>query len=126
MNIKKKVMLVDDEIINIDALYRVLGSYYNLVVAVGGSDALEFLNKEELPDLVLLDINMPEIDGYEVCRQMKKSERTKEIPVIFVTAADDERDEVMGFSLGAVDYITKPINIAVLLSRIEHHLGNKR
>lgn len=126
MNSKQKILIVDDEAVNIHVLYNLLKDDYQVAVALGGNDALELLEGEALPDLILLDITMPDMDGYEVCRRIKAAESTADIPVIFVSAADGEEDEVTGFELGAADYVTKPIRPSILTARVKTHLELRR
>lgn len=116
------VLLVDDSEDNLDLLVEALENEYTPLVAMDGQSALEIV-AESLPDLILLDIMMPDIDGYEVCRRLKADPRTKNIPVIFVTAMGQVEDELMGFELGAVDYITKPISPPVVKARVKTHLS---
>lgn len=119
---KNTLLLVDDAPENLDILVGVFSSHYRIKVALSGEKALELCESESHPDLILLDIMMPAMDGYEVCRRLKAAEQTKHIPVIFVTAKDDAQDETRGLGLGAVDYITKPINPAIVKARVETHL----
>jgi len=121
-----RVLIVDDETINIDVLVGLLGSHSITLVAKSGEQALKRLEREPLPDLILLDVVMPGLDGYEVCRRIKDDPRTKDIPVIFITGKGDERDEAQGFQVGAVDYITKPVNPVIGLARVNTHLELKR
>lgn len=116
------ILLVDDTEENIDVLVEILGDYYELAVAMDGESALE-IAKEDLPDLILLDIMMPDMDGYEVCKRLKEAPETADIPVVFVTAKSETSDEAQGFDLGAVDYITKPISPAVVKARVKTHLA---
>ncbi len=115
------VQVVDDVELNIDVLVECLGGDYDVAVAMDGERALE-LAREQSPDLILLDIMMPGIDGYEVCRRLKADEATRAIPVIFVTALDEVADETKGLELGAVDYITKPISAPIVHARVKTHL----
>jgi len=115
------ILVVDDEPNNLKLLQQILGDYYNLKFANNGKSALTGAAKHN-PDLILLDIMMPEMDGYEVCRQLKTDPATTKIPVIFVTAKGDVSDKKKGFDLGAVDYITKPFEPLILLARISTHL----
>ena len=115
------VLVVDDTETNIDILVETLGDDYDVQVAMDGETALASV-AEDPPDLILLDIMMPEMDGYEVCRRLKADDKTRDIPVIFVTAKTEVEDEVRGFKLGAVDYITKPISPPRVLERIRTHL----
>jgi putative two-component system response regulator len=117
-----KVLIVDDTPENIDVLGEILKPYYKRSVALNGEKALAIAQSASPPDLVLLDIMMPGMDGYEVCRRLKDADATREIPVIFVTAKNEEQDEALGFDLGAVDYITKPVSPPLVLARVKAHL----
>ncbi|WDP84313.1 MAG: response regulator [Desulfobacter sp.] len=110
---KRKILIVDDVPTNITVLTEILMDDYKMVCATNGSDALK-LAASSAPDLILLDIMMPEMDGYEVCRRLKKEEKTGPIPVIFLTAKNQETDEIKGLEAGAVDYIAKPFNARIL------------
>lgn len=116
------ILVVDDTETNIDLLVDVLSDEYELSVAVNGVDALEAV-AENPPDLILLDIMMPEMDGYEVCRRLKAEPAWAGIPVIFVTAMSEISDETKGFEVGAVDYLTKPISPPVVRARVKTHLA---
>ena len=120
-----RILIVDDERLNIDVLNGLLRDQYAIMVAMNGEQALKAARSKYRPDLILLDIMMPEMDGYEVCRQLKLDETTRDIPVIFVTAMEGADDETKGFDAGAVDYITKPIKSMVTLARIKTHLELK-
>jgi putative two-component system response regulator len=121
-----KILLVDDNTANLQVLRETLdGSGYKLLIAKNGRSALEIVRKAR-PDLILLDIMMPEMDGYEVCRALKADATTRPIPVIFLTAMADAEDEAKGLSLGAADYITKPINPGLVRARVRNHLELKR
>jgi sigma-B regulation protein RsbU (phosphoserine phosphatase) len=118
----EKVLLVDDNPTNLQVLFQTLdGRGYNLLVAKNGETALS-ITRKALPNLILLDIMMPGIDGYEVCRQLKADPATKEIPVIFLSALGDTKDKVQGLDLGAVDYITKPFQPDEVIARVNTHL----
>lgn len=119
-----KILIVDDTPANVDLLTAVLRKDYIVSSATGGEMALDMAVREQ-PDLILLDIMMPGIDGHEVCRRLKSNETTKSIPVIFVTAKSSALDEAFGFELGAVDYITKPFHIPVVKARVRNHLNLK-
>ncbi len=123
---KPTLLLVDDAPENLSVLAGVLGGAYNLKVATSGAKALRICEGDPLPELILLDVMMPEMDGIEVCTRLKESPRTRDIPVIFVTAMVDAQDEARGLQVGAVDYITKPISPAVVLQRVRVHLELKR
>ncbi len=120
---KQVILVVDDTPENIDILDAVLHDIYTVKAVRSGKQALNLLKKDPKPDMVLLDIMMPEMNGYEVCRQMKKDPRTADIPIIFITALSDREDEKKGLNLGAVDYITKPINPSITKVRIKTHLS---
>ena len=115
------VLVVDDTEANVDILVDALGELYDVSVAMDGREALESVG-DEPPDLILLDIMMPEMDGYEVCRRLKGHERYGKIPIIFLTALTEVENKTKGFQLGAVDYITKPFEIAEVKARVETHL----
>ena len=120
------ILLVDDDTTNLQLLRETLDQPgYKLLVAKNGPSALVIARKA-LPSLVLLDIMMPEMDGYEVCRQLKRGQETQHIPVIFLTALADAEDEAKGLALGAVDYLTKPINPELVRARVRTHLELKR
>jgi phosphoserine phosphatase RsbU/P len=119
---KSRILVVDDTPANIKILADLLRTDYLLSVATSGADALEIAGSKDRPDLVLLDIMMPEMDGYEVCRRLKADPKTQDVPVIFVTAMSEVDDETRGFSLGAVDYITKPIRPPIVQARVAAHL----
>jgi putative two-component system response regulator len=116
------ILIVDDVNTNIDLLVNILGEQYDIAVATDGETALERAN-EGSPDLILLDVMMPGMDGYEVCRRLKANISTRNIPVIFVTAMGEVKDEMHGFELGAVDYITKPISPPIVEARVKTHLA---
>ena len=120
--------MVDDEPPNIQALGTLLKDEYRIQVANSGEKALAIVQDEAqpLPDLILLDIQMPGIDGYEVCRTLKEDPKTEGIVVIFVTARDATSDEEYGLKLGAVDYISKPISPAIVRARVDTHMNLKR
>lgn len=119
------VLVVDDTPANLDLLVEILADRYDVRVALDGTSALEDMARD-LPDLVLLDIMMPGMDGYEVCRRMASDPAMGKIPVIFVTAQETVEDEVRGFDCGGVDYITKPVSAPVVLARVATHLALKR
>ncbi|ABG40766.1 response regulator receiver modulated metal dependent phosphohydrolase [Paraglaciecola sp. T6c] len=121
-NTKQKVLIVDDEPANLRVLKRILGDLYRLSFAKSGEEALRLVERD-LPDLILLDVMMPGMTGFEVCKSLKDSRQTRAIPVMFVTALNDEVDEAKGFDVGAVDYITKPVSPAVVKARVRTHLS---
>lgn len=117
-----KILIVDDEPLNLKVLKQVLQDNYRLSFAKNGMDALELVKKEK-PSLILLDVMMPGMTGFEVCRKLKNDPETNTIPVIFVTALAEEADEAEGFAAGGVDYINKPISPALVRARIKTHLS---
>ncbi|MGP1716668.1 MAG: HD domain-containing phosphohydrolase [Methylophilus sp.] len=117
-----KILIVDDEPLNLKVLKQVLQDDYRLSFAKSGMDALELVKKER-PGLILLDVMMPGMTGFEVCKQLKSDPDTHTIPVIFVTALAEEADESQGFSAGGVDYINKPISPALVRARVKTHLS---
>lgn len=121
-NDRKKILVVDDEPANLNLMRQILKNDYDLAFAKSGTDALAHFQKQ-VPDLVLLDVMMPGMDGYEVCQHIKQDPRTSLVPVIFCTAMSDEADEVNGFKLGAVDYLTKPVRPTVVHARVKTHLA---
>lgn len=123
---KQTVLIVDDQPSNIQMLANLLKADYRIKVANGGEKALMIVNGESPPDLILLDIQMPGLDGYEVCRRLKESAPTKALPVIFVTARDSVDDEEKGLLLGAVDYISRPFHPAIVRARVNAHMNLKR
>lgn len=120
---KSTILIVDDNPQNIQVVYSVLNKngYKKVLFATSGEDALKII-EEKLPDLILLDIMMPGIDGYEVCKRVQENERTEDIPVIFLTAKSYNEDIIKGLETGAVDYITKPFDNEILLARVKTHL----
>jgi DNA-binding response OmpR family regulator len=136
-----KILIVEDEFVSRKKLERAIQSLasgeaglskhlsddgYEIEFAGNGADALEMALSGNPPDLILLDIVMPKMDGYEVCRRLKADDRTRHIPVIFITASAEERDEAKGFALGAVDYIRKPFGMSIVKARVRTHLELKR
>ncbi|MFA6284220.1 MAG: HD domain-containing phosphohydrolase [Desulfurivibrionaceae bacterium] len=116
------VLLVDDTKENIDVLVGAMAGAYDIMVAMDGETALD-ISRSRLPDLVLLDIMMPGLDGYEVCRRLKSSPATRDIPVIFLSALTEITSKAKGFKLGAVDYITKPFEVEEVRVRVKTHLS---
>lgn len=117
-----KILVVDDEPNNLQVINQILAKYYHLLFAKNGNRAIE-LAQQQQPQLILLDVMMPDMDGFETCRRLKQDPATAKIPVIFVTAMSDIEDEYQGFELGAVDYITKPISPATVRARVRTHLS---
>jgi serine phosphatase RsbU (regulator of sigma subunit) len=123
---KQAILVVDDTPTNIQVLMETLKHDYRIVAAVNGERALQLAASDPPPDIILLDVMMPEMDGYEVCARLKADAKTRDIPIIFITAMSDARDETKGLELGAVDYITKPISPPVVLARVKSHLELKQ
>ncbi len=124
--IKSTILIVDDIPSNIKVLGESLKADYKIRLATDGEKALKMAGSSYPPDLILLDIVMPKMDGYEVCRRLKEDATTKNIPVIFITAMAEEEDETKGLAFGAVDYITKPFSLPIVRARVKTHLELKR
>ena len=122
---RPKVLVVDDQAINVQALYQVFQADHQVFMATSGEQALAVALRRQ-PDLVLLDVMMPGMDGYEVCRRLQSEDATRDIPVIFVTAHRDDEAETRGLDAGAVDFISKPINPRIVRARARTHLTLKR
>lgn len=121
---RAKLLVVDDQPLNIQALYQAFADEHQVFMATSGAQALAMCAAKP-PDLVLLDVVMPDMDGHEVCRRLKADAATRDIPVIFVTAHNDEAAETYGLELGAVDFISKPINPKIVRARVKTHLTLK-
>ncbi len=122
---KQTVLAIDDVPANLKLLGEILQPEYRFLVATSGAQGLEIAASKQ-PDLILLDVMMPEMDGYEVCRQLKANPLTQSIPVIFVTAMKEETDEERGLEIGAIDYVTKPFRPTIVRIRVRNHLELKR
>ena len=122
---QQRILIVDDATENIDILGDALSDYKRMV-ALNGKKALELATGDNPPDLILLDIVMPGMDGYEVCKRLKANENTREIPVIFLTAKTESESIIKGFTLGAADYVTKPFNLGELMARVTTQLALKK
>ncbi|CAM5336925.1 diguanylate cyclase [Sphingobium scionense] len=122
---KATILIVDDEISNIEIMNAVLEDDYEICFATSGQQALDIARTVQ-PDLILLDVLMPGIDGFEVCRQIKADSMLADMPIIFTTGLGDTEDEMRGLSLGAIDYVTKPIQPAILRARVGNHVELKR
>ena len=120
--IKATVLVVDDEPLNIQVLSQALSPWYRIKAATSGKTALEIASSDDPPDLILLDIKMPEMDGYEVCKQLKKKRSTTHIPIIFITGKTSTDDETRGLELGAMDYITKPFSVPIVMARVRNQI----
>lgn len=119
-----KILIVDDTKTNIDVLVQTLKDDYKLGVALNGTKAIEY-TRQNHPDLILLDIVMPEMDGFQVCRILKEDPSTRDIPIIFITALEDAGHKAQSFKAGAVDYITKPFDVVEVKTRVKNHLKLK-
>ena len=122
---KPLILIVDDTPINIQVLAEALRSDYRVKVAASGPSAFDIMARHGTPDLILLDVMMPDMDGYEVCRRLKDNPATKEVPVIFVTAKTEVVDEELGLRLGAVDYIAKPFHLPIVTARVRNQIKLK-
>ncbi|MDP3300599.1 MAG: diguanylate cyclase [Sulfuricurvum sp.] len=126
MNSKAVVLIVDDVVTNVQALALLLKEDYTIKVATSGVRALELAAQDPIPDLILLDVQMPEMNGYDVFKLLKEKSVTAEIPIIFVTGQDSVEDEEYGLELGAVDYIAKPIRPSIVKARVKTHIMLKQ
>ncbi len=120
---RPKILIVDDEKFYLDVLMELLQDQFKIVVAKDGEQALRRAASEPRPDLILLDILMPDMDGYQVCERLKADPKTREIPVIFLTIKSEVADELRGFELGAVDYISKPMSPPIVQARVNTHIA---
>jgi len=119
---RKTILVVDDGPENLKIMKWILSPFYRVLVAINGRMALKVAMSPSPPDLILMDIGMPEMDGYEVCRILKLNDRTRDIPILFVTAKSEMEDEARGFALGASDYLVKPVSPTIVLARVKTHL----
>ncbi len=124
-DVRPIILLVDDEPINISVLAEFLSQEYRVLFAQSGKEALRLVY-EKSPDLVLLDIGLPDISGYDICRELKTKQLTQNIPIVFSTAKDSAEDEVIGLNLGASDYITKPYNMSLIKARVRNQIRLKK
>lgn len=122
MEKRQRILIVDDVPANIKILNELLRDEYHISMATNGPDALDLAKSDDRPDMILLDIMMPGMGGYEVCRRLKENKSTRNIPILFVTAMSDVDDESKGLDLGAVDYITKPISPTIVKKRVRNHM----
>jgi diguanylate cyclase (GGDEF)-like protein len=125
MNKRPMILIIDDEISNIEILSAVLEDEHEILFATSGAEALEIAGSV-MPDLILLDVLMPGIDGYEVCRRIKGDPLLADVPVIFTTALGNQESERRGLELGAIDYVTKPFSPVIVQARVRNHLEMKR
>ena len=126
MSHKAVILVVDDVPTNIQALAFLLKEEYTVKVATGGARALEVASQDPIPDLILLDVQMPDMNGYDVLRLLRENNDTAKIPIIFVTGKDSTQEEEYGLELGAVDYITKPIHPSIVKARVKTHITLKQ
>ena len=124
MDKRFRILAVDDEPVNIQLMTAALKNEYDVLTALNGHDAISQL-KKSTPDLILLDVMMPDITGFDVCKIIKADERFADIPVIFLTALDTQEGQLQGLELGAIDYLTKPINFSLLNLRVRNHIALK-
>ncbi|MBF0266490.1 MAG: response regulator [Gammaproteobacteria bacterium] len=122
MSNRYKILIVDDEPGNLKVLSKLLQPYYQVIASNSGQRVFEILDQQDLPDMILLDVMMPEMDGFQVCKKLKQNPKTQHIPIMFITAKTDAGSEEKGLMMGGVDYITKPIIPMVVLARIKTHL----
>jgi DNA-binding response OmpR family regulator len=125
MDTQIKILIVDDEPINIKVLSSALKSEYDVITAQNGYEAISLL-KEHLPDLILLDVMMPDLNGFDVCKIIKADAAFTDIPVIFLTALDTHEGELQGLEIGGIDYLTKPVNFDLLKVRVRNHIELKQ
>ncbi|OGK10348.1 MAG: hypothetical protein A2W80_05490 [Candidatus Riflebacteria bacterium GWC2_50_8] len=120
---KETILIVDDVAANLEIVSSILLPHYSVMAVKSGKKALEVMQASTLPDLILLDVVMPEMNGFEVCRHIKADPRTSAVPVIFVSSQTEEVDEATGFAAGGVDYISKPVSPRIVLARVKTHLA---
>ncbi len=125
-NKRQRILIVDDSSFNISILGEALSDEYDISVAKNGEEAIAIVGSDKRPDLILLDIVMPRMDGYETIHLLKSDDGTMDIPVIFITSMTEEEDETRGLAMGAVDYITKPFSTPIVKARVRTHLELKR
>ena len=118
-----RILIVDDDKTALDMMVQALQPFYEVSAAASGSAALRLLSRESLPDLILLDIDMPGMNGYDVLRSLQQSDSLKHIPVVFLTGLTDEQAEMKGLSKNVLDYLKKPVGMRVLLMRVQHYLN---
>lgn len=123
-SVRPKVMVVDDTPLNLTLMDNILSGEYSMQLVGSGAKALE-LAEADVPDVILLDVMMPEMDGFEVCRRLKANPATSHVPVIFVTAKNEIKDEQLGFEVGASDFIHKPVSAPIVAARVRTHLKIK-
>lgn len=123
---KPRILVVDDEAFDVAILGEALRLDHDVLFATNGEEALRIAASDQPPDLILLDVMMPQLDGYEVCRRLKSDKETQNIPVIFVTVRDAVEDEARDLDLGAIDYVTKPFSIPIVRARVRNHIELKR
>lgn len=122
---KQKILIVDDSILNRKLLETALSKNYHVMLATCGEEALSIMDSSSMPDLILLDIILPKISGFEVCKKLLKNHKTKNIPIVFLTSLNSNEDIEYGLRLGAIDYITKPFSIPIVKAKIKNHLALK-
>jgi diguanylate cyclase (GGDEF)-like protein len=123
---KQCILIVDDSRVSLKTLAAIFQDEWRIKIALDGQEALRIADSEDQPDLILLDISMPGMDGYETCRRLKASPTTRDIPVIFITGREETEDEEQGLTLGAIDYVVKPVHPAIIRIRVKNHLELKQ
>jgi diguanylate cyclase (GGDEF)-like protein len=123
---KQCILIVDDSKLSLKTLAAIFQDEWRIKIALDGQEALRIADSEDQPDLILLDISMPGMDGYETCRRLKASPTTKDIPIIFITGREETEDEEKGLTLGAIDYVVKPVHPAIIRIRVKNHLELKQ
>ncbi len=119
-----RILVVDDEEIYLHAIVGLLAEKYKIIIALNGQEGLRIAQTDPSPDMILLDVMMPDMSGFEVCRQLKGGPRTKDIPVVFLSALEDAENKRMAFEVGGADYITKPFQGEEILARVEALINN--
>jgi len=122
---KIRILAIDDEEIYLHAIVGVLAETYKIIIALNGQEGLKIARSDPPPDLILLDVMMPDMGGFEVCRQLKKDPHTQDIPVVFLSALEEVENKTKGFEVGGVDYITKPFQGEEVLARVKTHIENQ-
>ena len=122
---KIRLLAIDDEEIYLHVIVGLLADRYKITIALNGREGLMLAQSEPQPDLILLDVLMPDMGGFEVCRQLKDDPRTRDIPVVFLSALEDVENKTRGFEVGGVDYITKPFQGEEVLARVKTHVENQ-
>jgi diguanylate cyclase (GGDEF)-like protein len=123
---KQTILIVDDSRVSVRTLASIFKDEWQIKIALDGHEAIRIAESEQQPDIILLDVMMPGMDGYEICARLKESTLTRDIPVIFITSREESEDEERGLQLGAIDYVIKPVHPAIIKARVRNHLELKR